>query len=522
MATLSSPILPTVAALVAVVLLARRQKWANRLRGCSLPPGPRGFPIIGNLLDFPPNKAWVTFREWSQTYGNIMFIQVMDTPILLVSSPEICHDLMEKRSAIYSDKLAFPIDELTGWDFGLPVVPYGQRWRGIRAYFHQYFNNSVTPKYHEKQTAQVHAFLRRCLEHSGEQLDPLCVRLTLAAVVLDIVYGQEVRSMDDEYIALTVASIEAFNETKTLGKFWVDFMPFLKYLPTWLPGAAAVKYGAQWRPVTEEMLDRPFRAIQSGENQNPSMLQDILMNLKEEQDSEHRTIQEQYAKHATGVAYAGKYPSTLLWAAADTTYSLLQTFFCTMAMSPQIRKKAQEELELVVGPERLPTFADQEDLHYLHAIFLECMRWLPVTPLGIAHRLITDDYYNGYFIPKGTVIMPCVWQMLRDPNSYPDPERFNPDRFMKDGVINPDVPDPSDLAFGFGRRHFAKDNAFLTMATALHVFDILPSLNEHGNELDPTPQMTTNGGLCYPDRLHYMLKPRSEAAEMLIRATATA
>ena len=87
----------------------------------------------------------------------------------------------------------------------------------------------------------------------------------MAALVLDVVYGQEVNSMDDQYVKLTIASIEAFNESKTLGKFWVDFMPFIKYLPAWLPGASAVKYGAQWHPVTEEMIERPFRKIQSGE-----------------------------------------------------------------------------------------------------------------------------------------------------------------------------------------------------------------------------------------------------------------
>ncbi len=95
------------------------------------------------------------------------------------------------------------------------------------------------------------------------------------------------------------------------------------------------------------------------------------------------------------------------------TYSLLQTFFCAMAMSPEIRKKAQEELELVVGLDRLPSYEDQEDLPYIQAVYLECVRWLPVVPLGIAHRLITDDYYNGYFIPEGTVIVPvrCPYQI---------------------------------------------------------------------------------------------------------------
>ncbi len=77
-----------------------------------------------------------------------------------------------------------------------------------------------------------------------------------------------------------------------------------------------------------------------------------------------------------------------------------------MAMSPAIQKKAQEELALVVGPGRLPTFEDYKDLPYIQAIILECTRWLPVLPLGLAHRVTVDDHYGGYLIPKGTAIVP--------------------------------------------------------------------------------------------------------------------
>ena len=120
------------ATLVAVILLVRRHRWRNRLRGFKLPPGPRGWPIIGNLLDLPTEQAWVVYRDWSRTYGmvysqcfahrafgtheyrigNMMFLQAFATPMLVISSPDICRDLMEKRSAIYSDKARFAIDEL--------------------------------------------------------------------------------------------------------------------------------------------------------------------------------------------------------------------------------------------------------------------------------------------------------------------------------------------------------------------------------------------------------------------------
>lgn len=115
--------------------------------------------------------------------------------------------------------------------------------------------------------------------------------------------------------------------------------------------------------------------------------------------------------------------------------------------------------------------------------------------------------------------------ILRNPQDYPEPDRFNPDRFMKDGAINTEVRDPNTLAFGFGRRyvfdcpvkqpmhsnvidarvcpgrHLAKDNAFMIIASVLHVFDIVPAKDENGKQLDTAVQMTS-GLLSYVPSVH--------------------
>ncbi len=89
---------------------------------------------------------------------------------------------------------------------------------------------------------------------------------TLATIILDIVYGHEVRSMDDHYLKLINKASSYFVEGKALGRFWVDFIPLLRYVPPWVPGAAAAKYGAEARPVVEEMFDKPLRDLRSNLN----------------------------------------------------------------------------------------------------------------------------------------------------------------------------------------------------------------------------------------------------------------
>ena len=84
--------------------------------------------------------------------------------------------------------------------------------------------------------------------------------------------------------------------------------------------------------------------------------------------------------------------------------STASIFFHAMAISPLTQRKAQIELDSVIGPARLPTVDDIAFLPYVQAILLEVLRWSPPAPLGVAHRSISDDEYNGYSIPSGTII----------------------------------------------------------------------------------------------------------------------
>ena len=91
------------------------------------------------------------------------------------------------------------------------------------------------------------------------------------------------------------------------------------------------------------------------------------------------------------------------------TVSTIGSFFLAMVLFPDVQKKAQDEIDHIVGGNRLPSFGDKSSLPYISRIVLECLRWNPVTPLGVAHCLTEDDEYNGYRIPKGSTILPNIW-----------------------------------------------------------------------------------------------------------------
>jgi cytochrome P450 len=100
---------------------------------------------------------------------------------------------------------------------------------------------------------------------------------------------------------------------------------------------------------------------------------------------------------------------------ADTTVSLLQTFFLVMTLFPDVQEKAQAEIDLVVGQNRLPKLSDRRALPFVDALLSECLRWGSVAPIALPHRLMEDDLYNGYLLPKGSIVLANIWYVVKFP-----------------------------------------------------------------------------------------------------------
>jgi len=211
---------------------------------------------------------------------------------------------------------------------------------------------------------------------------------------------------------------------------------------------------------------------------------------------------------------------TIYLAGEETTAAAIKSFFLAATLHPEVVRLAQQELDEVLGGERLPDFSDKPRLPYVSAIVKEILRWRPPTPVGTPHRSTTDCLYKGWFIPAGTSIMDNTWATFRNESVYPNARAFNPERFLKDGQIDPDVKDPEMLVFGYGRRicpgrHFALRVLFLTVASTLATFDISKCLDENGNNIVPDGKYTS-GLVSYPLPFKSSIKPRNAQALSLI------
>ncbi|RPD62594.1 cytochrome P450 [Lentinus tigrinus ALCF2SS1-7] len=498
---------------IALRLLKPRVGSTTHRQGRSFPPGPAGLPVIGNLLDFPdPSTPWLGYRDLSRRYGPMTFLQVLGQSILIIDSADVAFDLLEKRSSLYSSRPESTMVKLGGWDWVFAFMPYGQRWRQHRRVFWEYFRPSALPALRPAQEEGMRRLLSGLLESPSNVYEH--IRYAVGTANCKAAHGLEVAHDNDSKMAVFEKAQEnvAF---LTEGSTLLEYLPFLARVPKWVPGASFLRWLEESREAAWMLRDMPWiemkDAVRSGQY-HPSVASSMLEKLSIADPAEAEA-EEGLAMSAVATAYS---------AGLDTVNAVLQAFFAAMTLHPNAQGVAQAELDAVVGPNRLPTFDDRQNLPYVNALLKELYRWHNATPLGVAHQSIADDEYNGYFIPAHTTVFVNEWSILHDPATYPDPESFIPERYLQDGMPNPDVRDPTTILFGFGRRicpgrYYADASLFLFVASVLHVFRISPPLDNQGKEIRIQPRATP-GLVSYVENWSCIIKPRSASAEVLIKS----
>ncbi|KAI0705584.1 cytochrome P450 [Earliella scabrosa] len=483
------------------------------LKGLPLPPGPKPLPIIRNALDIPTTMMGQRFKEMTDKHGDVVYLDALGDHMIILGSHEAAIELLDTRSANYSSRVQSVMAQIAGWEWIFSLMPYGPVWRRRRKEMHQFFHPNAVVQYQPLQQREAAKFLKKLLAKPDTFLHQ--VRLSFASTIMRISYGIEVANENDEYAQAVEDGVATFNLAFVPGAFLVETFPSLMHVPSWLPGGGFKRLAAAWQKIAHRMRDKPFErtveAMNAGnaESSIVTVMMEKLQNRKDTDIEEERIL----ARDTAALAYA---------AGADTTISTVQTFFMAMACYPEVRRKAREELDAVVGPHRLPSFEDRDSLPYIAAVAKESMRWQSVVPLGMPHRSLADDEYNEFFIPAGSAVIANLWAFSRDERMYPDPETFNPDRFLKDGKINPDVRDPNTFVFGYGRRicpgkHFAEASLFIMIASILHALTIEHALDENGHPITPEAKMTY-GVISYPVPFPCRIKARSPAYEALVDA----
>ncbi|KAF2644093.1 cytochrome P450 [Massarina eburnea CBS 473.64] len=489
--------------------------WMLYLRS-KMPPGPMPWPIVGNTFQLPDTKPWIYFESLSKKYNTpLITYWIGRNPTVWINDAWTANELLDKRAGIYCSRprmLVFA--ELGAGQTNLvnmiTTTPAERdRFRVQRKLMHQGVGIQQVKRYRNFQNdeSKVVAYdLLRTPEDYVEHFERYAT-----SVVSIIGFGRRVGDPKDPIITEVIAVMHRAASLNVPGKTFpmlLETFPLLAKVPTeyapWKHGL-----GRKGKPHRGHDFFYSLAAEANEKAGHEDCYSKFLFKEQPKFDLKPQEIS----------AMAGN----LFGAGSDTSSSTLITAILAMRAFPETLIPAWEELDRVVGLDRSPSFEDDADLPYMRAFVKEVFRWRSVAIIGgQPHAPTQDDYYKGWLIPKQTWVQGNVWAIHHNESEFPDPDRFNPNRFIKD---SPDArPFPGErgyMTFGWGRRvcsgqALAEQGTWLTVARLVWGFKIEPALDASGKPIPVDIFDYTDGLNMRPRPFKVSITPRSDRVRQAI------
>ncbi|KLO06827.1 cytochrome P450 [Schizopora paradoxa] len=472
-----------VASLTCTALIYR---WLTNRKERALPhpPGPKGLPFIGNLLQMPSSRIWEKASQWGEEFGDIVYVENLGKPMLFLNSYDDAVELLANRSALYSSRPHSTMSmDLEGWDWMMINIPYGDTLRKHRAYHHRFISNPDILNYLDVQASETRKMLCHMLD-APEEYEKHIARLPGAISMLNV-YGHRVEK-NDRYIELGMTSIRYASEAAGERYFFLDLLPWLKHIPECIPFVDFPRVAKAARKVSHAVLFDLYELTKKRVAEGNAMESMTTIFLSENTKDDGIVEDEEDFCAAAATFFTG---------GVDTTVTAIMSFVLAMLKNPEAQRLAQLEIDRVVGNDRLPTFEDKENLPYVQALCEEVLRFATITPFTLPHLTTADDVYKGYSIPAGTVVFANIWELCKNPEFHDDPAAFRPERWLS--LWNEDTKGedangrrPRNYAFGFGRRictgqKWAEHLLFIAAASMLAAFNIEKAVDEDGKPIAP-------------------------------------
>ncbi|KAI6676009.1 hypothetical protein NL676_036805 [Syzygium grande] len=424
----------------------------------NLPPGPRPWPVVGNLYSVKPVR-FRCFSEWSQAYGPIISVWFGSTLNVVVSSAELARQVLKENDQHLANRhrsrsaAKFSRD---GKD--LIWADYGPHYVKVRRLctlelFSPKRLEGLRPIREDEVTAMVESLYRDSISPDNKGTG-LMVKKYLGGCGIQQHHKDSVR----EELGASLAMAE--------------HVPWLRWLFP-LEEEAFAKHCARRDRLTRAIMEEHVLARRKPGGARQHFV-DALLTLQGSYDLSEDNI--------IGLLW------DMITGGMDTTAISVEWAMAELVRNPRAQQKAQEELDRVIGPARVMTESDIPNLPYLHCVAKEALRLHPPTPLMLPHRANSNVKIGGYDIPKGSNVHVNVWAIARDPTIWERPLEFWPERFMEEDV-DMKGHDFRLLPFGAGRRVCPGAQLGISLVMSmlghlLHHFSWAPAVGVRPEEID--------------------------------------
>ena len=320
------------------------------------------------------------------------------------------------------------------------------------------------------------------IENNGSNaFDPYAIfRMSVGSIIKSLTYGPSTSIFDD---------VEKFNEVderfaammmESGPNTLLDMCPSLRFFSSKLTAGynELIEVGNKFEEICGSFM---YMRKANREMDTSKVIIDHFIDLVENQENHPKNIR----LSEKDVIFVGV---DLLAAAIETTSRFLTNLLGILVNHPKIQDQSYEEITKAIG-KRSPSIEDEQSIPYVEALIMETLRYTGMTPLSIPHYSNGDSDLGGFFIPKGTIILPNLWSLSHNETYWPNPFEFDPQRFLENGKLLPPthIKNKRLMPFSAGRRQcpgevFARNGLFILVSLLLQKFKFLPA------EGHPLPQ----------------------------------